>query len=75
MKNALTYEAFMALAKQNYNKGGDEYVECWDEMVFNWYVAEAGPISKTKALRMFKHSYEIQLEERADAAYYRSMGA
>ena len=35
---ALTYAELMALARENYNKGGDGYVECWDERTFAYFV-------------------------------------
>ena len=61
MKNKyLTYTEFMELAMQNYNKGGDQYVECMDEAYFNEYVSLFGEISKTRALNMFKRNYAIQ---------------
>lgn len=74
MKNTnLTYEQFQKLAMQNYNKGGDGYVECWDEQMFNYYVSECGPITKAGAMRMFQQAYEIDQEERAAAAYFSGM--
>ena len=61
MKNKyLTYNEFMELAMQNYNKGGDEYVECMDEAYFNEYVSLFGRITKTRALKMFARCYAIQ---------------
>lgn len=33
-ERALTYDQFMKLARENYDKGGDSYVECWDERTF-----------------------------------------
>jgi hypothetical protein len=35
---ALTYEEFVALAKENYTKGGDVVVECWEKYQFDDYV-------------------------------------
>lgn len=46
-ERALTYEEFIALAKANYTKGGDGYVECWDDRTFTYFVKEFGPITKT----------------------------
>ena len=51
---ALTYEELMALAKEHYNDGGDQTYECWDERAFNVYVEMFGPITKKKALEMFR---------------------
>lgn len=54
MKKILTYAEFMALAQENYCKGGDCVVECWDEVEFNDYVKEFGPITKEKAYSIFR---------------------
>lgn len=51
---ALSYEEFIALAKENYTKGGDVAVECWERYQFDDYVKMFGAVTKTKALRMFK---------------------
>lgn len=64
-RSYLTYSEFMELAMQNYRKGGDEYVECWDESCFTEYVSLFGGITKTKALNMFKRSYAIQKDRSA----------
>ena len=61
----LTYTEFMELAMQNYNKGGDQYVECMDEAYFNEYVSLFGGITKAKATSMFKRSYSIQKDRSA----------
>ena len=60
--SVLTYEEFIDLAKQNYCKGGDGYVECWEEYQFNDYVTMFGPITEKKALEMFAADYEIERE-------------
>lgn len=41
-EKALTYEEFIALAKENYTKGGDVAAECWDKKVFDGYVKILG---------------------------------
>lgn len=64
---ALTYEEFIALAKANYSKGGDGYVECWDDRTFAYFVKEFGPITKTQALRMFAAAFDEEKEEQAIA--------
>lgn len=46
-ERALIYEEFIALAKANYTKGGDGYVECWGDRTFTYFVKEFGPITKT----------------------------
>lgn len=58
----LTYTDFMKLSLDYYEKGGDGYFECWDEKQFNEYVAEFGPITKKKALEMFKLSQSIDID-------------
>lgn len=64
---ALTYEQFMALARTNYNKGGDGYAECWDDRTFAYYVHEFGPITEVEALTMFDLALDEEREERAMA--------
>lgn len=64
---ALTYAELMALARENYNKGGDGYVECWDERTFAYFVKEFGPITKARALQMFAAAFDEEKEERAIA--------
>ena len=64
---ALTYAELMALARENYNKGGDGYVECWDERTFAYFVKEFGPITKARALQMFAAALDEEKEERAIA--------
>ena len=49
---ALTYAELMALARENYNKGGDGYF---------------GPITKARALQMFAAAFDEEKEERAIA--------
>lgn len=58
--NKMTYEEFMAYAKQHYNKGGDSFYECWDERTFNEYTQLFGSITKRMALQMFRTQYSIQ---------------
>ena len=58
----LSFEEFIALAMKHYNKGGDGYVECWDRKVFDEYVADCGPITRSRALGMFRDSYDIDLD-------------
>lgn len=62
MKKGLTYEEFMKLSLEYYEKGGDGYYECWDEKQFNAYVAEFGAITKRKALKMYKLSQSIEMD-------------
>ena len=66
-ERALTYEEFIALAKANYTKGGDGYVERWDDRTFTYFVKEFGPITKTQALQMFAAAFDEEKEERAIA--------
>lgn len=64
-RSYLSYPEFMELAMQNYCKGGDEYVECWDESAFTEYVELFGGITKTRATKMFKLTYSIQKDRAA----------
>ena len=54
MTKNLTYNEMLVLAEENYYKGGDCFVECWTEEMFNNYVEEFGPVTKEKAMRMFE---------------------
>lgn len=58
----LSFEEFIALAMNHYSKGGDGYVECWDERTFSDYVADFGPITRSKALEMFRFSYDVDMD-------------
>ena len=58
MKN-LTWKEFYKLALRNYENGGDDVVECWDENTFNEYVAEFGPITEKIAHEMFDTAMDI----------------
>lgn len=62
---ALTYEEFISLAKENYNRGGDVAVECWERYQYDYYVKEFGPITKTEALRMFRTWRSQEKEQEA----------
>ena len=59
MNKALTYEELMKLAMEHYNEGGDATYECWGESEFNYYVKEFGPITKKKALEMFRRDKAV----------------
>lgn len=64
MKTAgLCYEEFIELAQANYTKGGSDYVECWEKYQYEEYVKEFGPVTKTKAKKMFKESLSENKEE------------
>lgn len=62
MAKALTYVELMDYAKAHYNKGGDATYECWDERTFNEYVKMFGPITKRRALEMFRLDREMARE-------------
>ena len=50
----MTYKQFMEYAMANYNRGGDCVVECWDELSFDSYCAEFGPMTKREADSLFR---------------------
>lgn len=50
----LTYQELMSLAREHYNDGGDYTYECCDETWYNDYVSMFGPLTKRKALAMFR---------------------
>lgn len=63
----LTYEQFITLAKEWYKWGGDSFVECWGQQEFDAYVELLGPITKTRAKKMFRDEYYTRKEYEATA--------
>lgn len=64
---ALTYEDFAALARDNYSQGGMEYVECWDALAFQTYVDMFGAITRDAAFAMFAAAHDrISAENAAE---------
>ena len=51
---AMSYKEFMDYAMQNYCRGGDCIVECWDELSFRYYCEEFGPMTKERADSLFR---------------------
>lgn len=62
MAKALSYKEFIDYAMDHYEKGGDTFVECWEEREFNEYVEMFGPVTKRDALKMFRFEREMQRE-------------
>ena len=64
MKNneALTYEEFIALGKENYTNGGDVVYECWERYEFEEYVKMFGAMTEEKAMSLFR-LYKSQEDE------------
>ena len=60
MAKGMNYDEFMEYALKHYNRGGDMCVECWDEESFDEDVALHGPMTKRRALAMFKSDYEYE---------------
>lgn len=65
----MTYKEFMELANENYENGGDTFVECWDEQDFANYEKEFGKMTKKKALQMIKTQGAIDNEYREAAKW------
>lgn len=59
---SLSFAEFIQYAMKHYNKGGDGFVECWEQRDFDEYVRMFGPITKRKALSMFRTDYEIEMD-------------
>ena len=59
---AMTYTEFIEYAQKYYSKGGDSFVECWEDYQFDEYVKLFGPITKSKALEMFRMERRMQKE-------------
>lgn len=66
----LNYEELIDYALQHYEQGGDGVYECWDERTYNEYVKQFGPITKKKALEMFRLNKAIDDDYRAAAKYF-----
>lgn len=63
----MSYDELMAFALAHYNEGGDGVYECWDKRTYDEYVAEFGPVTKSKALKMFREYNSIVKEYQATA--------
>lgn len=63
----MSYDELMAFALAHYSEGGDGVYECWDKRTYDEYVAEFGPITKSKALKMFREHDSIVKEYQATA--------
>lgn len=67
MAKALSYDDLMDYAKKHYCKGGDTVFECWDKSFYDDYVAMFGPITKSKALSIFRNYKAVEDDIRATA--------
>lgn len=65
----LTYEEFINLAQQNYSNGGDVVMECWGKKEFGEYEKMFGPVTKAKALKMFRQYKSEECEQDAMARW------
>lgn len=63
------WKEFYRLALQNYENGGDDIVECWDENTYNEYVHKFGPITEKVAHQMFSTSLDIWNDMRGYGDY------
>jgi hypothetical protein len=73
-RTPLTYKEFIDLAQKYYYKGGDSYVECWDEKMFNEWVEQVRPIYKTSALEMFRRNLDEERDQAAARRWYAGEG-
>lgn len=53
------------MARENYAKGGDVVVECWEKYQFEDYVKLFGLVTKAKALQMFRRWRSEEKEREA----------
>ena len=65
----LTIERVKELAKQNYCKGGDTIVECYEDYQIQELI-DGGVDTEEKLLQMFQEQYEIDEEYRQAAKWY-----
>lgn len=66
MAKGLTYGEAEKFAKKNYERGGDVFVECWDEPAFDEYVKMFGPVTKRKLRQMFgiyDEQYKVAMQQ------------
>lgn len=69
VKEKLTIERVKELAMQNYNKGGDGIVECYEDYQIQELI-DSGVNTETKLMNFFKDSFAIDEEKRKAALYY-----
>lgn len=65
----LTIERVKELAKQNYNKGGDAIVECYEDYQIRDLI-DSGVNTEQKLLDFFQKQFEIDEEYRKAAKWY-----
>ena len=65
----LTVEKVKEIAMQNYNKGGDAIVECYDDTQIEELI-NSGINTKGKLMEWLKGSYEVDEEYRKAALWY-----
>ena len=65
MAKKMNFKEFIEYANQHYNKGGDSYVECWDENTFKMFYPNG--VTKAEALKEFRRNYD---EERDMAGFW-----
>ena len=58
MAKALSYDELIEYAKAHGDKGGDAIVKSWDKAEYDEHVRLFGPISKSKALALFREERE-----------------
>lgn len=58
MAKKMDFKAFYEYAMAHYNRGGDAFVECWDEKTFAMFYPDG--ITKSEALREFRREYDHQ---------------
>ena len=50
------------MARENYAKGGDVVVECWEKYQFEDYVKLFGSVTKARALQMLRRWWSEEKE-------------
>ena len=66
---ALTIKKVKKLAMQNYEKGGDGIIECYDDKMIQELI-DSGINTENKLLKWFKDGYEIDEEYRKAALWH-----
>lgn len=65
MAKTLSYDEFIEYSAKHYEKGGDVFVECWDEKTYKRFYPDG--ITKAEALELYASEYS---HERDVAGYY-----
>ena len=67
MKNSITFQRFMEIAKEN---KASTVLETWDETAFDEYIRQFGPITEKGARSICEFTEQVTAEEEAAGRYF-----